>query len=86
VDQLAESSQVLPMDTKVFSVNGDGLMEGKPDGLMEDAMIAANGSRLHDLVNSNAETNVISSGLQVRVLNPFAARLKTAELCGGAEI
>src|ERR1700682_710388 len=47
VDQLAESSQALPMDTECFREWGR-LMEGKPDELMEDAMIAAT-ARAHDL-------------------------------------
>jgi len=71
VDQLAESGQVLPMDTKCFREWGR-LMEGKPDGLMEDAMIAAT-ARVHDLVIATRNERVFKR-LEVRVLNPYAAR------------
>jgi len=71
VDQLAESSQVLPMDTKCFREWGL-LMEGKPDGLMEDAMIAAT-ARVHDLVVATRNERDFKR-LEVRVLNPFASR------------
>jgi len=47
-------------------------MEGKPDGLMEDAMIAAT-ARVHDLVIATRNERDFKR-LDVRVLNPFAAR------------
>jgi predicted nucleic acid-binding protein len=71
VDQLTESSQVLPMDTKCFREWGR-LMEGKPDGLMEDAMIAAT-ARVHDLVIATRNERDFKR-LEVRVLNPFTPR------------
>ena len=71
VDQLAESSHVLPMDTECFREWGR-LMEGKPDGLMEDAMIAAT-ARVHDLVVATRNERDFRR-LDVRVLNPFTAR------------
>jgi toxin FitB len=71
VNQLAESTQVLPMDTKCFREWGR-LMEGKPDGLMEDAMIAAT-ARMHDLVVATRNERDFKR-LDVRVVNPFAAR------------
>jgi predicted nucleic acid-binding protein len=71
VVQLAESSHVLPMDTECFRKWGR-LMEGKPDGLLEDAMIAAT-ARVHDLVVATRNERDFKR-LDVRVLNPFAAR------------
>jgi predicted nucleic acid-binding protein len=71
MDQLAESSQVLPMDTECFREWGR-LMEGKPDELMEDAMIAAT-ARVHDLIVATRNERHFKR-LDVRVLNPFAAR------------
>jgi hypothetical protein len=47
-------------------------MEGKPDELMEDAMIAAT-ARVHDLIVATRNERHFKR-LDVRVLNPFAAR------------
>jgi predicted nucleic acid-binding protein len=71
VDQLAESSHVLPMDTKCFREWGR-LMEAKPARVMEDAMIAAT-ARVNDLVVATRNERDFKR-LDVRVLNPFAAR------------
>jgi predicted nucleic acid-binding protein len=81
VNQLAESSQVLPMDTDCFREWGR-LMEGNPDELMEDAMIAAT-ARVHDLVVATRNERDFKR-LVVRVVNPFAARQKRRR-GGGSE-
>jgi predicted nucleic acid-binding protein len=59
------------MDTECFREWGR-LMEGKPDELMEDAMIAAT-ARVHDLIVATRNERHFKR-LDVRVLNPFAAR------------
>lgn len=71
IDQLAANSQVLAMDTECFR-EWARLMEGKPDELMEDAMIAAT-ARVHDLVVATRNERDFKP-LRVQVLNPFAGR------------
>ena len=68
VDQLADSSQVLPMDTPCFREWGR-MMDRKPDHLLEDAMIAAT-AKVHDLVvatRNEADFKLLG----VAVVNPF---------------
>ena len=68
VDQLAYSHRVLPMDVPAFR-EWAGLMEGRPDRLIEDAMIAAT-ARVHGLtvVTRNVRDFRV---FDVPVLNPF---------------
>ena len=68
VDQLEDSYQVLPMDTRCFR-EWARLMEGKPDHLFEDAMIAAT-ARVYAL--KLATRNERDFGhLGIGVVNPF---------------
>ena len=71
VDQLADSYQVLPMDTVCFRECAR-LMTGRPDQLMEDGMIAAT-ARVHDLTVATRNQRDFKQ-LKVEVLNPFQAR------------
>jgi predicted nucleic acid-binding protein len=65
---LEESYQVLPMDSMCFREWGR-LMYGKPDDLLEDAMIAAT-ARIHELiVATRNERNFAYLGVQI--FNPF---------------
>jgi predicted nucleic acid-binding protein len=67
-DQLEESYHVLPMDTRCFR-EWARLMEGKPDHLLEDVMIAAT-ARVHSLkVATRNERNF--ELLDVEIVNPF---------------
>jgi toxin FitB len=68
VNQLAEVYEVLPMDTQCFREWGR-LMDRKPDGLMEDAMIAAT-ARVHRLIVATRNERDFRQ-LDVRILNPF---------------
>jgi len=68
VDQLAAVYEVLPMDTQCFREWGR-LMDRKPDGLMEDAMIAAT-ARVHRLIVATRNERDFRQ-LDVRILNPF---------------
>ena len=68
VDQLAESSQVLPMDAPCFR-EWARLMNGKTEHLLEDAMIAAT-ARIHNLTVATRNEKDFKP-LGVRVLNPF---------------
>ena len=67
-DQLAESYQILPMDTQCFREWGR-IMERKPDRLLEDAMIAAT-ARVHQLIVTTRNESDFRQ-LDVRILNPF---------------
>jgi len=68
VDELADSYQILPMDTLCFRECAR-LMEGKPDHLFEDAMIAAT-ARVHQLILATRnERDFLQFGL--KVVNPF---------------
>jgi predicted nucleic acid-binding protein len=68
VAQLAESYQVLPMDTACFR-EWARLMTGKPDGLKRMGMIAAT-ARVHDLIVATRNKGDFEQ-FQVEVLNPF---------------
>jgi predicted nucleic acid-binding protein len=68
VDQLAESSQILPMDAPCFR-EWARLMKGKTEHLLEDAMIAAT-ARIHNLIVSTRNEKDFKL-LGVRVLDPF---------------
>jgi hypothetical protein len=68
VDQLAESSQVLPMDAPCFR-EWARLMNGKTEHLLEDAMIAAT-ARIHNLTVATRNEKDFKP-LGVRVLDPF---------------
>ena len=68
VDQLAASYQILPMDTPCFREWGR-IMDGKPDQLLEDAMIAAT-ARVHRLIVATRNERDFRQ-LDVRILNPF---------------
>lgn len=67
-EQLAESYQILPMDTQCFREWGR-IMERKPDRLLEDAMIAAT-ARVHQLIVTTRNESDFRQ-LDVRILNPF---------------
>lgn len=67
-DQLAESYQILPMDTQCFREWGR-IMEREPDRLLEDAMIAAT-ARVHQLIVTTRNESDFRQ-LDVRILNPF---------------
>jgi predicted nucleic acid-binding protein len=68
IDQLEESYQVLAMDSQCFRESAR-LMNGRPDDLLEDAMIAAT-ARIHELVVATRNERDFAS-LAVRVFNPF---------------
>ena len=68
VDQLAASYQVLPMDTPCFREWGR-IIDRKPDGLLEDAMIAAT-ARVHRLIVATRNERDFAQ-FDVRILNPF---------------
>ncbi len=71
VDQLEASYNVLPMDARCFR-EWARLMEGKPDHLLEDAMIAAI-ARVHGLkVATRNESDFALLGAEF--LNPFKTR------------
>ncbi len=72
VDQLADSHRVLSMDTPCFREWGR-LMNGKPDHLMEDVMIAAT-ARVHDLIVATRNERDFRP-LAVRVVNPFKGKV-----------
>ena len=67
-DRLATSYQILPMDTMCFREWG-GIIERKPDELVEDAMIAAT-ARVHHLIVATRNESDFKR-LDVRILNPF---------------
>jgi predicted nucleic acid-binding protein len=68
VDHVAESSRILPMDGQCFREWGR-LMNGKPDRLVEDAMIAAT-ARIHNLVVATRNERGFRD-FEVSLLNPF---------------
>lgn len=68
VDQIADSYQILPMDTPCFREWGR-LMRGKGDELIEDAMIAAT-ARVHALIIATRNESDFRR-LGVEVFNPF---------------
>jgi toxin FitB len=70
LDQVAESSNILPVDGRVFRVWAK-LMHRRSDDLMEDAMIAAT-ARVYGLTVVTRNMRDFET-LGVEVLNPFAA-------------
>ena len=68
VDQLSDSYQILPMDTRAFREWGR-LMHGRSDELIEDAMIAAT-ARVHGFIVATRNEHDFSH-FDVRVFNPF---------------
>jgi predicted nucleic acid-binding protein len=68
LDQLADWHQILPMDDRAFR-EWARLMEGKPNQLIEDAMIAAT-ARVHRLTVVTRNTRDFRS-FGVALLNPF---------------
>jgi predicted nucleic acid-binding protein len=71
VDQLAASYQILAMDTPCFREWGR-IMDGKPDQLLEDAMIAAT-ARVHRLIVVTRNERDFRQ-FDVRILNPCETR------------
>ncbi|HVT58657.1 MAG TPA: type II toxin-antitoxin system VapC family toxin [Thermoanaerobaculia bacterium] len=71
VDQLADWHQVLPMDVLAFR-EWARLMEGKPERLIEDAMIAAT-ARVHRLTVVTRNTRDFGS-FDVPLVNPWSPR------------
>jgi toxin FitB len=70
IDQLANSYQVLPMDTLCFRAWAR-MMEGRAEYLLEDVMIAAT-ARIHQLTVATRNERDFAH-LDVQVLNPFKA-------------
>ena len=68
LDQLAESYQVLPMDTQCFREWGR-LTHEKPDQLLEDGMIAAT-ARVHGLIVATRNERDFRQ-FDVSIVNPF---------------
>lgn len=68
VDQIAESFQVLPMDVRAFR-EWARLMHGRPQQLLEDAMLAAT-ARGHWLILVTRNTRDFAP-FSVPLLNPF---------------
>ena len=71
VDQLEDSYQILPMDTRCFR-EWARLMEGKPDHLLEDVMIAAT-ARVHALQLATRNERHFGQ-LGIKLTNPFKPR------------
>lgn len=71
IDQLADSYQVLSMDTACFR-EWARLMSGRTNDLIEDAMIAAT-ARIHQLTVATRNERDFAH-LGVPVVNPFSAR------------
>ena len=69
VDQIAATWNVLPVDVKAFR-HWARLMHGRPDKLIEDAMIAATAYILDLTVVTRNVRDFVSLG--VRTLDPFA--------------
>lgn len=69
-DLLAESYNVLPMDSTTFRLWAR-LMHGQPDALYEDAMIAAT-ARIHDLTVATRNIRDFKH-FDIRLFNPFHA-------------
>src|SRR5271155_5549026 len=70
VDHLENTQNVLPMDAACFR-EWARLMEGRPDRLLEDAMIAAT-ARVHGLTVATRNDKDFEA-LDVEFLNPFRA-------------
>jgi hypothetical protein len=71
LDQIAESYQILAMDTLCFREWGR-LMQGKGDELIEDGMIAAT-ARVHGLIIATRNESDFRR-LHVEIFNPFKLR------------
>jgi predicted nucleic acid-binding protein len=71
VDQLEDSYQVLPMDSRCFR-EWARLMEGRPDHLLEDAMIATT-ARVHGLKVATRNEHDFDT-FRVGIVNPFESR------------
>jgi toxin FitB len=71
LDQVADSYQILPMDGRAFR-EWARLMEGRPDQLLEDAMLAAT-ARVHRLTVVTRNTRDFKS-FDVRVFDPFTGK------------
>ena len=69
LDQVAETYNVLPMDARAFR-RWARLLHGKPDKLLEDAMIAATAD-IHNLIVVTRNVKDFEA-LGVPTLNPFA--------------
>jgi toxin FitB len=70
IDQLADSYQVLPMDTACFR-EWARLMSGRVNDLIEDAMIAAT-ARIHQLTVATRNERDFAH-LEVKIFNPFSS-------------
>ncbi len=68
LDQLSTSYQILAMDVPCFREWGR-IMDGKPDQLLEDAMIAAT-ARVHHLIVATRNEGDFRQ-LRVQMVNPF---------------
>ncbi len=68
LDQLSASYQILAMDVPCLREWGR-IMDGKPDQLLEDAMIAATARVHHLIVATRNETDFRQ--LRVQIVNPF---------------
>lgn len=70
-EQVADSYQILPMDTACFREWGR-LMDRKPDELLEDVMMAAT-ARVHGLIVAT-RNEADFKRLDIEILNPFKTR------------
>lgn len=68
LDQLSASYQILAMDVPCFR-EWARIMDGKPDQLLEDAMIAAT-ARVHHLIVAMRNEGDFRQ-LRVQIVNPF---------------
>jgi predicted nucleic acid-binding protein len=71
INQISKTYEVIPMDASMFR-EWARLMEGRSDGLLEDAMIAAT-ARVRGLAVATRNVRDFK-GLAVEILNPFTAR------------
>ncbi len=70
IDRLEECYQVLSMDSLCFR-EWARLMNGQPDDLLEDVMIAAT-ARIHELIVATRNERDFAS-LGIKIFNPFKA-------------
>ncbi len=71
IDRIEVSYQVLPLDARCFRDWGR-LMDGRPDDLLEDALVAAT-ARVHDLTVATRNQRDFHR-LDVEVVNPFTKK------------